>query len=86
MEIVVNASYRNILGWKDSEKRAEHVLDCMKLRGIGDREIKQAIQMGAKQIRDDNSIIAEYRWYKVIYREYVLEKVRKIYPITVIQL
>ncbi len=86
MEIVVNANYRNISGWKDSERRAEHVLDRMKLRGIGDHEIKQAIQMGAKQIRDDNSIIAEYRWYKVIYREYVLEKVRKIYPITVIQL
>ncbi len=86
MEIVVNANYRNISEWKDSERRAEHVLDRMKLRGIGDGEIKQAVQMGAKQIRDDKSIVAEYRWYKVIYREYVLENTRKIYPITVIQL
>lgn len=86
MEIVVNANYKNIVGWRDSEKRAEHILDRMKLRGIGDREIKQAIQMGAKQIREDNSIVAEYRWYKVVYREYVLENVRKIYPITVMQL
>lgn len=86
MEIVVNANYRNISEWKDSERRAEHVLDRMKLRGIGDREIKQAVQMGAKQIRDDKSIVAEYRWYKIIYREYVLQDTRKIYPITVIQL
>lgn len=86
MEIVVNANYGNILGWKDSEKRAEHVLNRMKLRGIGDREIKQAIHIGAKQIREDKSIVAEYRWYKVVYREYVLENIRKIYPITVIQL
>jgi len=86
MDLVVNANYKCIGGWKDSEKRAEHVLDRMKLRGIGDHEIKQAIQMGAKQIREDKSIVAEYRWYKIVYREYVFGNIRKIYPITVIQL
>ena len=38
---------------------------------------------GAKKIRKDGSIIAEFRWFKVIYREFKVKDIRKIYPITV---
>ena len=75
---------KNIEEWEDSRKRSEHVFDRMKLRGIGVEQIREAIQRGAKILRKDNSIIAEYRYFKVIYREFRLGKIRKIYPITVI--
>ncbi len=85
MDIKINTAFRNIKDWKDSEKRTEHVFDRMKLRGIGLEQIKEAILKGAKQIRDDKSIIVSYRWYKVIYREFRVKNIRKIYPITVME-
>lgn len=44
-------------------------MDRMILRGIGIDQIKEAIQKGAKTRRDDGSLISEFRWFKVIYRE-----------------
>jgi len=85
-EIKVNIGFRNIIKHKDSEKRSEHVLDRMALRGISVDNIKEAVQKGAKTIREDRSIIAEFRWFKVIYRELRIDEIRKIYPITVIDL
>lgn len=56
----------------------------MRLRGITKDNIKEAVQKGAKTLRKDNSIVAEFRWFRVIYREFKLNEIRKIYPITVI--
>lgn len=83
METEVNIGFRNIKIWKDSKNRAEHVIDRMMLRGIGKSQILEAVKKGAKRIRSDGSLIAEYRWFKIIYREYRTKEFTKIYPITV---
>ena len=85
MEIEVNVKYKSIKKWKDSIKRVEHIVDRMQLRGIFESQIEEAVQKGAKILRKDGSLIAEYRWFKVIYRQFQLENVRKIYPITVME-
>ena len=85
MDIKINVAFRNLRYWKDSEKRPEHVFERMKLRGIGKEQIKDAVLRGAKKIREDKSIIASYRWYRVIYREFRIKNIRKIYPITVME-
>ena len=77
--------YKSIKKWKDSIKRVEHIVDRMQLRGIFESQIEEAVQKGAKILRKDGSLIAEYRWFKVIYRQFQLENVRKIYPITVME-
>ena len=84
-EIKVNVVYKNIKYHKDSEKRGEHLIDRMALRGISIENIKEAIQKGPKRFREDKSIIAEFGWFKVIYREFRIDKIRKIYPITVLE-
>ena len=84
VEIKVNIAFRNIQQHGDSEKRSEHVFDRMRLRGISITNIKEAVQKGAKTIRQDKSIKAEFRWFTVVYREFNLKDTRKIYPITVI--
>ena len=71
--------------WQDTQKRSEHIFERMKVRGIGIKQIKEAINKGAKTLRSDGSLIVEYRWLKVAYREYRLSTIRKIYPITVIE-
>ena len=85
MEIEVNVKYKSIKKWEDSIKRVEHIVDRMQLRGIFESQIEEAVQKGAKILRKDGSLIAEYRWFKVIYRQFQLENVRKIYPITVME-
>lgn len=84
VEIRVNIAFRNLKKHKDSERRSDHIFERMQLRGITTENIKEAIQKGAKRIRDDQSIIAEFRWFKVIYREFHVNDIRKIYPITVL--
>lgn len=83
IKVDVKFSQKPIKSWKETEKRAEHVFDRMKLRGVGVDEIKEAVQSGAKKLEADGRISAVYRWYKVIYREFRLNGIRKIYPITV---
>ena len=83
-EIKINVAFRNVKTHQDSTMRSEHVFDRMRLRGISKENIKEAVQKGAKQIRADKSIITEFRWFKVIYREFQTDEVRKIYPITVL--
>lgn len=85
-EIRVNVEYRSLPGkrWTDSERRSDHAIDRMQLRGIGIANIKDAVHFGAKKLREDGSIVAEYRWYKIVYREFTLENFKKIYPITVL--
>ncbi|MBI2499675.1 hypothetical protein HYV88_05525 [Candidatus Woesearchaeota archaeon] len=85
MDIKININFRSLGFWKDSPKRAEHIFDRMKLRGIGVEQIKEAIRRGAKTIRKDGSIVTEYRWFKVAYREIKFKEIRKIYPITVME-
>ena len=80
----VNIAFRNSKIHRDSSARAEHVFDRMRLRGISIENIREAVQKGAKQIRADNSIISEFRWFKVVYKEFRISDVRKIYPITVL--
>ncbi len=83
-EIKVNIAFRNVKLHQDSSARSEHIFDRMRLRGITKENIKEAVQKGAKQMREDKSIIAEFRWFKVVYREFQINTVRKIYPITVL--
>lgn len=83
-EIKVNITFRNIQQHKDTFKRSDHVFDRMKMRGITKDNIKEAVRKGAKRIRDDGSIVTEFRWFSVIYREFLVDNIRKIYPITVI--
>ena len=85
MDIKINVAFRNIKEWKDSDKRSEHVFDRMKERGIGKVQIIDAVKKGAKKIRKDGSIIAIYRWYAIIYREFIIDNIKKIYPITVME-
>lgn len=82
-EIRVNIAFRNIKTHADSTARSEHVFDRMCLRGITKENIKEAVQKGAKKLRPDKSVIAEFRWFSVIYREFQIGNIRKIYPITV---
>ncbi len=82
-EIKVNIQYRNLRYHKDSEKREDHLIGRMALRGISVENIKEAVQKGPKRIREDKSIIAEFGWFKVIYREFKVNEIRKVYPITV---
>lgn len=84
MDMVVDINFRSIEEWRDSMKRVEHVIDRMRLRGIFTRQIKEAVQKGSKRLRQDGSIVSEYRWFKVIYREFIIQNIKKIYPITVI--
>lgn len=83
-EIKVNIAFRNTHEHKDTLNRSDHVFDRMKMRGITKENIKEAVQKGAKHMREDKSIVAEFRWFKVIYREFQVDNIRKIYPITVI--
>lgn len=85
METVINVDFKNINAWKDSIRRVKHIKDRMKLRGIFVLQIKEAVQKGAKKLRKDGSLIAEYRWFRVIYRQFQLDDVKKIYPITVME-
>ena len=85
MKIRVNVAFRSLKGWQDSEKRSEHVFERMKERAVSVDHIKEAVAKGAKRVRADKSIIAEFRWLKVAYREFVVGGVRKIYPITVME-
>lgn len=85
MDIKLDIGFRTIKEWTDSDKRAVHVFDRMLLRGVGGEQIRDAVKMGAKNLREDGTIMAEFRWFKVIYREFKLKDVRKIYPITVIE-
>ncbi len=86
MDVKVNVAFRSLKQWQDSESRAEHVFDRMRLRGIGVDNIIEAVKKGAKRIRKDGSILSEFRWFSVAYREFRVGKVRKVYPITVMEL
>jgi hypothetical protein len=85
MELLVNINFKNLRGKEDSLKRSEHLMDRMISRGIFISNIKEAIRKGAKKLRNDGSVIVEYRWFRIIYREFKVEDVRKIYPITVME-
>ena len=82
--IRLNISFRNTNKWIDSHNRSEHVFDRMKLRGIGRENILDAVTKGTKRLRKDGSVFAEFKWFKVVYREFNVKGIRKIYPITVI--
>jgi len=75
MEVVVN--------WR--RKRAKHALERMMLRGISQKEFRDAIIKG-KKVRQKNGIFEVFaRFYSVIYEEKIYKErgIRKIFPITV---
>ncbi|NQU78605.1 DUF4258 domain-containing protein [Candidatus Woesearchaeota archaeon] len=84
-DIRINVAFRNVKDRKDSMIRSDHVMGRMAQRGIGREQIMDAVKKGAKRLRKDGSIIAEYRWFRIVYREFRMENIRKIYPITVIE-
>ncbi|MBS3155288.1 hypothetical protein J4404_02195 [Candidatus Woesearchaeota archaeon] len=87
MEIKLNIKYQDLIdkNWVDSLKRSKHIIDRMTERGIGTESIKEAIIKGSKMLREDKSIVSEYMWFKVIYREFIINNTKKIYPITVME-
>ena len=87
MDIKLNIKYRDLIdkNWKDSMKRSKHVIDRMSERGISVESIKEAIIKGSKMLREDKSIVSEYMWFKVVYREFIINDIKKIYPITVME-
>ena len=87
MEIKLNIKYQDLIdkNWVDSLKRSKHIIDRMTERGIGIESIKEAIIKGSKMLREDKSIVSEYMWFKVIYREFIINNTKKIYPITVME-
>ena len=84
MDIVINVNFKNIQYFKDSERRSEHIFDRMMKRGIFTQQIEEAVRKGPKKLREDSSIVTEFRWFKVVYREFIMKNIKKIYPITVI--
>lgn len=84
VDIKINIAFNNTHYFRDSGERSEHIFDRMRLRGITVENIREAVQKGAKRLREDKSIVAEFRWFKVIYREVLFNNIKKIYPITVI--
>jgi len=88
MDIIVNIGFKKSQTgkWDDSMKRAKHLSERLSLRGIGVNNIKEAVQKGSKKLRSDGSIVAEFRWCRVIYREFYLKEFKKIYPITVMEM
>ena len=86
MEIIININFKNIKYFKDSTKRVEHILDSMRRRGIFTQQIKEAVRKGPKKLRNDGSIVTDFRWFRVIYREFIIKDIKKIYPITVINI
>ena len=86
VELVININFKSAPRWKDSKNRSEHVSERMIDRGIGISQIKEAVTRGAKKLMPDRTIHAEYKWYKVVYREVMLKDTKKVYPITVIEL
>jgi len=87
MDIKLNIKYRDLIdkNWTDSMKRSKHVIDRMSERGISVESIKEAIIKGSKMLREDKSIVSEYMWFKVVYREFIINDIKKIYPITVME-
>ena len=85
-ELVININFKSMRKWEDSRKRSEHVSQRMIDRGIGISQIKEAVARGAKRLMPDRTIHAEYKWYKVVYKEFVIKGIKKAYPITVIEL
>jgi len=75
MEVVVN--------WR--RKRAKHALERMMLRGISQREFRDAVIKGKKVRQGEGIFEAFARFYSVVYEEKVYKDggTRKIFPVTV---
>ncbi len=64
--------------------RSKHAIERMMLRGISQREVRDAIIRGKKIKRDHGVKEAFVRYYSIVYEEKIYKKqnVRKIFPIT----
>ena len=73
-EIRININYKGIKGHKDSEKREEHILDRMALRGIGIENIKiLSFVKGTNEFK----IVADKEYVEDI-KDLFSNKIRKI--------
>ncbi len=65
-------------------KRSKHAIERMILRGLSQKEVKDAIIKGKKRKKNNEVMEAFIRFYSIVYEEkiYKKQKVRKIYPIT----
>ncbi len=70
-----------IVDW--SQKRQQHVLERMMLRGISRVEFYEALAKGRKKVQRGNIIEAVYRYYCIVYEEVRFKDGKKIYPVTV---
>ncbi|MGB3479882.1 MAG: hypothetical protein WBB67_12065 [bacterium] len=87
MDISINIRFakKPLKCWKETDKRVKHLFSRMQERGITVEEIKEAVQKGIKTLKKNGTVVAEHRWYRVIYRQFTIGKEKKIYPITVIE-
>lgn len=65
-------------------KRSKHAIERMMLRGLSQKEVKDAIIKGKKRKKNNGVMEAFIRFYSIVYEEriYKKQKVRKIFPIT----
>jgi hypothetical protein len=64
--------------------RSKHAIERMILRGLSQKEVKDAIIKGKKRKKNNGVVEAFIRYYSIVYEEkiYKKQKVRKIFPIT----
>lgn len=85
---MINIMYdrKPIASCRETDRRKERLFDWIVQRGISIEHINDAIQNGIKALNEDGTITVENRWYKVIYRQFILnDKDKAIYPIEVIE-
>jgi hypothetical protein len=57
----------------------------MMLRGISQREFREAVERGAKRRQKHGAVESIHRYYSIIYEERLdsARRIRKVYPVTV---
>lgn len=50
-------------------KYGKHAREQMVERGIGENEVKEGIERGAKSFQYPNKIVSDYRYYRIVYKK-----------------
>ncbi len=48
---------------------SRHAREQMVARGIGEALVEEAIKKGSRRLQQPNKIVAEYRYFSVVYRK-----------------
>lgn len=48
---------------------SKHAREQMVARGITEREVEDAVKAGSKHIQPPNKILADYRYFSVVYKQ-----------------